>query len=252
MYLCKMERKGKIHIVIIAVLLSFLPGCELFIFNDPGQVRSTRYTFESFSNILIQDIFDVELCTDSTFELELETNEKYFENIVIEEDSGKLIISDFNSFKWIPEYPRPKLRICFPELKGTLLLNSPVNLSSSDSLKLPKLSIQSLGKTAECDLIICTDLFSLTTGSDNIARYFIRGRTRKLRLWPRGSSSYDASGLMADDCYIYNNSIGDCTVNVSGKLDAKLNTSGNVYYYGHPKEINLIEESGEGRLIPLE
>ncbi|MEX2370353.1 MAG: DUF2807 domain-containing protein, partial [Bacteroidales bacterium] len=68
--------------------------------------------------------------------------------------------------------------------------------------------------------------------------------------WPRGSSIADGSELETVNCYVYNNSIGDCSVNVCGKLEVRMNTLGNVIYYGDPQEVVILEESGGGELRP--
>ena len=92
----------------------------------------------------------------------------------------------------------------------------------------------------------------MVTGSDKFGYYFFRGNANSTRFWPRGNSQVDASELFSQNCYVYNNSIGDCYVNVSQKLEARLNTIGNVIYSGNPKEIVIIEESGSGKVLPAD
>ncbi len=236
------------------LFLSFLfltfYSCEKIIFPDEGEVFEKAENFEYFSKITIYDIFEVELKTDTVFSVRFLSPEKYIENIVIREDSGLLEFYDENFARWLPDYPRPKVIISFPRLDDQILFRSPVKLTNYDTLKLNKLKLILLGKTGEYDLLIDVDYFQMVTGSDNFGYYYFRGNAKSAKLWPRGSSQVNASGLNCRDCNIYNNSIGDCFVNVSHKLEARLNTAGNIIYSGNPEEIKILEQSGSGRLMP--
>jgi hypothetical protein len=225
-----------------------LISCEKIIFSGEGEVTVKSEKYEQFSMIEINDIFNVELKSDSSFGLDIVTEFSYLEKISVSLDSGILRLSDNNRYKWLPDYPRPTIIISFPYLDGMLILNSPVNLFTLDTLVLPALKIQSLGKAGEFDLIIDVDMFQLATGSDNAAAYIIKGKAVHSRIWPRGSSVIDASELYIDSAYVYNNSIGDCSVSVNNSLEVRLNALGNIYYYGNP-QINIIEESGSGKLL---
>lgn len=243
------ESKCCWNIYIFIAILFLFASCEKLIFSDNEPIQKSFNSYNYFSQISIYDIFEIELKTDSIFSVELETSQKYIENISIILDSAELVIEDNNNFKGLADYPRPKLIITFPKLDNQLLLKAPVKLSSIDTLQLAKLKLILLGKTGEFDLTMDVDNFQMVTGSDNFGYYIFRGKANSTRFWPRGSSQVDASELYSQNCYVYNNSIGDCYVNVSQKLEAKLNTIGDVIYCGSPKEIVIIEESGSGRVI---
>lgn len=241
--------KYKWKIYILSCIFSLFFACEKLIFPDPGSIQKSSILYDYFSQISIYDIFEIELKTDSIFSVEIESYNKYIENISIALDSGELIIEDNNNFKGLADYPRPKLIITFPRLDNQILLKAPVKMTTIDTLQLPKLKLLFLGKTGEFDITMDVDNFQMATGSDNFGYYFFRGNANSTRFWPRGSSQVDASELSSQNCYVYNNSIGDCYINVSQKLEAKLNTIGNVIYGGTPKEIVIIEESGSGRVL---
>ena len=241
----------KQNIIVLVIILVF-SGCEKVIFSGEGEVVVLQEEFDSFSKITFYDIFAVELRSDSIFSVELETRERYMDRLSLSIDSGNLVLHDHNQMKWLSDYTRPVVRISFPELTDQILLRSPVEMTTMDTLHVPYLNIVTLGKTATMNMVVDTEQFQFTTGSDNSGYYSFRGKTGYSKLWARGSSIIDASGLDAIHCNIYNNSIGDCTVSVTEKLEARLNTMGNVNYYGNPQEIQLLEESGSGRLIHLE
>jgi hypothetical protein len=130
-----------------------------------------------------------------------------------------------------------------------MVLNAPVNMYSMDTVKINKLAIVHIGKTGEIDLLIDTEQFQFALGSDNSGIYTIRGKAGYAKIWPRGSGIVDASELVTDSSYVYNNSIGDCKINVKVKLEVRMNTLGNIIYYGTPGQIVILEESGSGRLL---
>ena len=227
-----------------------LTSCEKILFTHEGNTTEKTETYEYFSQLTFYDIFDVELKTDTVFSIKLSSKEKFIENISISEDSGAIGFRDANFARWMPDYPRPRLIISFPRLDGNILTKSPIKLTSTDTLKLENLNLVILGKTGEFDLTMDVTNFKMVNGSDNFEFFLFKGRANSASLWPRGSSLVDASGLICSDCYVYNNSIGDCSVNVTHTLTVRLNTIGNVVYSGNPVEVVVDEESGSGRLIP--
>jgi hypothetical protein len=239
-------------ILLIGLLLLVVVSCEKVIFSDLGDVQHKEIEYDYFSEISIYNTFDVEVKSDTAFSIELEAYGDYIENIIIELDSNNLKISDENELKWMTGYPRPKVRITFPRLDDKIFFEYPINIYSIDTLHLPRLVVLSLGKTADLDLLLDVDYFQLATGSDNYGSYTIKGNAEYSYLWTRGSSRFEASALHTKSCVVKSNSIIDCWVNVSERLEAQLNTSGNIFYSGNPDEIVLLEESGSGKLISTE
>ncbi len=235
--------------IIIAGLILITLSCEKVLFMEQGDMVVREERFDRFTHVTFYDIFDVELQSGDTYSYRLQAPEKFMERLFVILDSGNLVFRDSNIVKIMADYPRPRVVLSFPELEGTMLLESPVRLTTADTLHIPAFSLQSLGKTGELDLLLDVERFSVTTGSDNSGYYVFRGKALSARYWARGSSIMDASGLEADDVYVFNNSIGDCQVHVSRRLEARLNSAGNVYYTGEPVEVVVSEESGTGRLI---
>jgi Putative auto-transporter adhesin, head GIN domain len=238
------------QLLLLLLLLFLQSSCEKILFSDTGKLSSATYQYDEFTRISVYDIFDIEIDNDSVFSVKLTTPENLLPNISFNLDStGNLSIYDNNQHKWLPEYPRPKLKIVFPSLDDYMLIKAPVKITSTDTIRLNKLRFVFLGKTGEFNIKMNTPYFQMETGSDNFAKYVFGGVAHYANIWARGSSIVDASHLQSDSCYVYNNSIGDCRVTASKKLTVRLNTLGNIYYTGNPDEIVIQEERGEGRLI---
>lgn len=240
--------KRILYIASILILL-VLTSCEKIIFSDQGDKIQQKTSFAEISQITVNDIFEIELKSDSFYSIEIETFERFIDDISSSLDSGNLTIFDDNQLKWLADYPRPKVIITFPALAKNIVLNAPVNMYSLDTVKIQKLAIVHIGKTGEIELLIDTEQFQFALGSDNSGIYSIRGKAGYAKIWPRGSGVVDASELLTDSSYVYNNSIGDCKINVKEKLEVRMNTLGNIIYYGSPEQIVILEESGSGRLL---
>ncbi len=242
---------NKVLTILISGLIVIPLSCEKVLFMEQGEVVVREEQFDRFTHVSFYNIFDVELQSGDRFGYRLEAYEKYMERLFATLDSGNLVFRDSNIVQIMADYPRPRVVVTFPELEGTMLLESPVRLTTADTLRIPAFRLQSLGKAGEFDLVLNVDRFNVTTGSDNTGYYVFRGKARSARYWARGSSIMDASGLEAEDVYVFNNSIGDCQVFVSRRLEARLNSAGNVFYTGGPDEVVVTEESDTGRLIPV-
>ena len=238
-----------LHIEIVLLLLLLPYSCEKLVLSGEGALITVTEQYDAFTNLEVYDIFDIRLRSDSIFSISLKVHEKYLDRIALEFDSGKVALYDRNPEKWLATYPWPVVEITFPRLEGQLTLHSPAWISTPDTLSIPRLNLLSLGKTGDFNIVMDTDLFQYATGSDNSGFYTFSGRAESAHFWPRGSSQIDASMLITKRCNVYNNSIGNCSVYVEERLEARLNTLGNVIYYGDPAEVVLVEESGEGKLI---
>jgi len=243
---------GILKFILIVTLSLTINSCEKLIYINEGKETEKTEIYEYFSKLTFNDIFEVVLKTDKDFSVRLVSPEKFIENIIIHEISGELVFSDENSGRWLPDYPRPKVEISFPRLDNCILTRSSIKLSSSDTLKLQKLELIFLGETGEYDLTMNVDSFKMTTSSDNIGYYVFKGIARQTDFWLRGSSQVDASGLKSYNCKVYNNSVGNCYVNVSNSIEARLDSGGDVVYSGNPKEIVILEQIGRGKILPSE
>lgn len=249
---CTSEHKKSFILVkagFLFALILIVLSCEKLLFTNEGKAVVKTETYIYFSKLTFHDIFEIELKTDSVFSVRLTSNEKFIVNISIVYDSGEIVFHDHNFAKSMPDYPRAKLLISMPSLDDKIFSRAPIKLTNTDTLKLEKLTLVLLGKTGEFDLTMDVKRFSMNNGSDNFDNYIFKGKADYAYIWPRGSSHVDASGLVCRDCNVYNNSIGDCYVNVTHKLEARLNTIGNIIYSGNPEEIVVTEESGSGRLL---
>jgi hypothetical protein len=242
-----MPKRAIIHWLIIALLL--LSACEKIFFKDDKIIHRDILTGQ-FRKIVINSIFDIELKNDSLHSITVIGNSNIIENISIDLHDGALIIADRNSFQCLPDYPKPKLLITFPDL-DTLKLNSPVSLISSDTIRVNRLSIISTGNIAEIDLTLSASWLSFSTSWNDFGYHKFRGMADDAEFYFYGSAQLDASELLVCRALVNNESIADAYVNVTELLRVRLWHYGNIYYVNSPDSIFIEIMNSKGRLIPL-
>ena len=226
-------------------------ACEKTIFFSDDQGHSLYIETEKFDTVVINDIFNIELKSDTIFSIRLDGGEKLIQNISVRTDNNSLHLKDKNSFKWLPDYPGVRITISFPAL-GKMVLRSPSTITSRDTLHLGNFCLYSLGHTAITDLTINAHSIRFTTDGNNFGHYTFRGYSRQADMWHRGSSKLFAQELETEFMKITNNSIADGYVYANRQLIAVINHYGNVYYRGNPDEIIIEEMSSRGYLYRLE
>jgi hypothetical protein len=235
-------------VLILYGTLMLLSACEKILLNRYGKEININKLITPFSEIAIYDIFDIELKSDSLYSLQLFGYSEYLENISVIVDSGILRIRDRNNYKWLADYPRTKITIGFPKI-DTFSLHAPVHLVSSDTLKLEKFVLVSLGRTAEINLTLDVDYLELGTSSFDFGYYIFKGKAKSCFLWQQGSSIVDARELVSKSCFVFNYSVGNTFVNVLDKLEVHLYSLGNIFYLGNPETTS--EQNNKGKLLRL-
>lgn len=244
------NRYCKVSILFLFGSMILLSGCEKILLNNPGKLITINQQITPFSNITVYDIFNIELKSDTIYSISLHGHSAYIENISVIVDSGVLKINDNNNFKWLADYPRTKITIGFPKIDA-LHLKAPVYLVSLDTLKINKFLLISWEKTSEIDLTMDVKSFEFWTTTFDFGHYIFKGKTKSCVLWHKGAGIVDARMLESEIGQVHNYSIGNSYVNVTTKLEVYLNSLGNIYYFGNPKEIFIVEQTSKGQLIRL-
>lgn len=225
-------------------------SCEKTIFFSRDQDHTLYMETEEFDTLVINDVFSIELKSDSVYSIRLEGGEKLIKNISVRTDNKSMHLKDNNSFKWLPDYPEARITVSFPAL-GKMVLRSPSTITSYDTLHLDNFSLYSLGHTAIMDITLIAHSIRFTTDGNNFGHYTFRGYSRHADLWHRGSSWLFAEDLETEFMKITNNSIADGYVYANRQLVAIINHYGNIYYRGNPDDIIIEEMSSSGNLYRL-
>jgi hypothetical protein len=247
----KSIQKNKTILLCTGLLLVLILSCTKseFLISEPDIEKEE--ILPPFGEIIVNSIFDIELKTSPEFSIKLTGKKGILENISFQVNDGALMLTDGNSFRWLPDYPRVRITISFPDI-NSLTLNSPSNVISIDTLNVSDLSIASDGNIAEIDLTVKALSLSLRTSWTDFGSYTLRGHADNSNLTIFGSARLDALELQTNNATVRNSSIGNCYVNVIGRLRVWLGHYGNIYYLGTPEEILIESMVSRGRLIQME
>jgi len=239
--------KRFIRIIIVITLISHFSCKEKDCLKSSGEQKSEVRLLETFRKIDIYNYFNVYLKSDTIDKIQIEAGEKLLSNIETSIIDSVLTIRDLNACGFIKGYDRKNLYISVDTLEE-VVIHDGINLYSSDTLKFPSLKIKFLSDIGHCDLTLdCNAVtFQVWYASGD---YILRGKTNSLYFDIETLAIGYAEELQANSCYVLNNSMGNCSVNVSGQLRALIKDEGDIYYTGNPSEIIIEEHSGTGKLI---
>ncbi|MGF1586698.1 MAG: head GIN domain-containing protein [Bacteroidales bacterium] len=247
----KLIGKNKIVPLSIGLFLVLILSCSKseFLISEPDIVKEE--ILPPFGEIIVNSIFDIELGNSPEFFIKMTGKKDILENISFQVKDGALVLTDGNSFRWLPDYPRVHITISFPDI-NSITLNTPSNVFSNDTLNVSDLSIVSEGNISEIDLTVKALSVNLRTSWTNFGNYTLKGQAENSNISIFGSARLDALELQTNNARISNSSMGNCYVNVKGQLRVWLGHYGNIYYQGSPEEIIIEKMVSRGRLIQIE
>lgn len=232
-----MKRNPSSLILLLLILLS----CE-----REGNDKRRDLFFEDFHAVKISGIYNIILVQDSTSHLTISGNENINSiNALVMNDT--LIISDNRKLSLRPG--RNTLILHFRSI-GYMVTYDPVNVSGEDTIRCDQFLYDAIGEIAEVRLTVdCYNLI-VVNSSNTLGFFKFKGRANYCTFFNRYGCSVFADSLFCRNAEIINDSAGDVYINASENIKAYIWGPGNIFYYGNPA-IELMEQKGSGRMIPL-
>ncbi len=237
----------------ISTILMFLLIISLFIsckknsrcFHKRGETISRAFTFEPFSKVQINDLFDVYWHFDSQYRIEIETGKNMQTFIEAKLENGCLAIKDNNRCNWLRKYERTRIHIYCPTLTEMEIWGSGdyyfIDTLSSDSFK-----ISNWADITKMDIKVNCRWFAYSQNAGTGDTY-ISGKAGISYLWVSGMGYLYAQSLKSDYTYITNRTTGNCYAYANKEAGAYIYKSGNIFLYGNPPVI-LQKYYGIGKL----
>lgn len=240
--------KSKISIYLIIITIVLFVSCD-DLFNS-GDTTTKEYKLEDFSEIYIEDVFDVYLAQDTVCNLTLEGGSNLLSDIDFYIKDGQFHIKNENGSNWSRKYERIAVYISLKNITF-LKVDESSNVQSIDTLRLPKITVWSITDYADISLTIKSNNFYIVNEGTSGGYFTIKGEAINSGMWARGSCIIDASELKTVNTNVQTESIGDCTVNASDKLKVEISRTGNVYYKGNPT-LEFINEKAKNQLFKID
>lgn len=228
------------------LLSSFLiTACQKIFFNDDESTR--EIPLKDFHAAKISGIYNMILIPDSTNRLVI-TGKNNINGIEANIIDDTLIIDDHKKITFNPN--KNSLALHFSSLTY-IIFNDPVNLSNTDTIKADKFILVAVGEIAEVRLVIKCNYLMALNNANTLGNFYFKGKSETCWLWNRYGSNMYADSLQCKDAVIYHESVGKITVNASDNILAFIRGPGNIYYHGSPV-IKISEQTGNGKIIPLD
>ena len=238
------------HLYFILTLIIATLSCDST-FMSSGDTNKIDITIDQFTEIFVNDIFDVYLYQDTTCKLSIEGGDNLLPEIKYKVIDGKLSVSNENTARWSRDYEKIKLHISVKKLLYLYLRESSM-IQSVDTLLTPQLEVFSITDYADIYLMVKCDNFYFVNAGVSGAYIELKGSARNFSSWVRASAILKADEFVSENVMIETESIGDCSVHATKELTVSISNSGNIYYKGNPDTIIYTNDRARQQLIKLE
>lgn len=234
---------------IIALLVATL-SCDNTFMNS-GDIIRIDVPVDKFTELFINDIFEVYLYQDTICKLSIEGGNNLIPDVSYKVVDGKLSVTNKNSARWSRDYDKIKLHISVNKLLYLYLSQSSL-VQSVDTLITPQLEIFSITDYSDIFLTVTCDNFYYVNDGISGAYLQLNGAATNFGAWARASAKIKADEFIVENVTIESESIGDCYVHATKLLSAHINNSGKIYYIGNPDTIIYVNDRAREQLIKLD
>jgi len=216
-------------LAVFFITLLFFNGCsdddspnQQNTINGSGKIITETRTVGECSGIVIASAGNVELLQSTAQEIRVEADDNIINDVITVKENGLLKVG----------------------LKQKSYSNIKVKVYASLT-SIRKCEIQGAGNI-ECEQPITSDsLYLFINGAGNIK---LKGTGNYLNCLISGAGNIEAQQYITKECYAVTKGVGNCTINVTDKLDASVEGVGSIFYYGNPKDVNT-KVSGVGSIV---
>lgn len=247
-----------------------LTSCEEFLAVEvvgDGNLKDEQRSLSSFNQVVMEsDEFDVILKSSNEQRVIVETDSNLLSYVTTEIEGNQLIVGVKPNFELQPR-EGIKIMIFFAGDNLTAEMNGGEMIADSLVLKNFDLSVFGMTKLLTLDTLRCDAVYLFSEGSTRIA---LNGIFNEFFLHQQGSGNISLSGycnyadlllegsgkidsremvISEGDIRLYGSGLVLCQV--TRRLNAKIDGSGRIYYYGMPDNLEKDVE-GEGLVLPGE
>jgi hypothetical protein len=198
---------------------------------------------KGFTRVEISNTFDFEIVRADAFSIELDTDEGFMKNVHVDQDKDRLTVNHSRHIGWMFSFTRPKVRITMPVIKELRLtgavLGEVTGFKSSEDFSL---EMQGASKV-KVNLQAGSTEFHVRGACSVEAK----GSAENLVIDVNGACTLNMKEFAVKNAAVRLNGASTCTVNVNGKLDARLGGVSNLFLVGNPT-IGDIRSTGMAKL----
>lgn len=207
-----------------------------------GQVVSEERPLNSFHSIKNSVAADIYLSQGPQEDIRIEAQENILANMNTRVYNGKL---DIYFEDPVQHHNKVKIYITIPEVRE-LNVSGSGEIASTDLLSGEALSIN-LSGSGKADLQVqMQEVDANVSGSGDI---YLHGEAERLYTRISGSGKVHALDMPVQEANVHVSGSGDCSLDVSDRLEVQISGSGDVSYRGRPAISSGISGSGKLKAI---
>ncbi|MCB0802339.1 MAG: DUF2807 domain-containing protein [Flavobacteriales bacterium] len=230
----------------------FIISLILFGFSCKKEKSNQVLRFEilpTFNQIVLKDYFDVFLIEDSSYSIEIKTNENLMKHIQFKVIDSVLTISNEQALKWRnPQNNQVSLHISSSHLREVTALET-CNIRTLNPITTKEFGIILGSKVNVADIQVDNEVVYYWNDFPCGGKLTLSGKTKELKIWNSAILSVDAKSLICEKALVNNNSKGNCEVNVSQYIEYSIEGEGDIIAYGNPKVIIENKRSSSGHFV---
>jgi hypothetical protein len=227
-----------IAIIAIVVAAVVVGAAAYYLLNFPSNQKSQTYTFTDFTTINVSSAFKVNVTQSSQYSIIITANEESLDQIEVNKVGNTLtiavkpgaIFTNFNS----------QAQITMPKLESVVFSGATHGIAEGFNNQEPITFKLSGASSLDVNSFQAGDV---TTDISGASSFTATGTANDLVCTVSGASSLNLLNLAVNNANMNLSGASHATINVSGQLDADVNSASTLEYTGSPT-LGTINSSG--------
>jgi hypothetical protein len=205
---------------------------------------------QTFGEIDADQIFDIILVQDTLYKILVTCGQNLQKDVNIYIRNNILHLDQNTAYNWSRPYNKIQLEFHLVQMPQ-LNIYEPIELTSKGTLTMPSFSIIDFGKFSEVNVNLNVNYCQVSMSSDNFGYYQVNGTCNTADLTGWGSSIVRADSMVTKQISVIQKGWGSVYVNCTSTLEVSIESTGSVFYAGHPDSIIIDKQTQGGQLIPI-
>jgi hypothetical protein len=241
----------------IVLFSIFILGCDnpADCVKSTGRLVSREVEVTSFEKINVFKQIGLVIKQGDFHKVEVRTGENLIDDIEVIVQNNTLILKDNTSCNWVRDYGQTIVYITAPNITE-IRSKTEQNIVSDGVLTYPSLTLIAFDKDGDGiegagtgDFILELDCNQLTIGNNNVANYYLSGKTTDCFVgFYNGNGILRAENLEITNLGLYHRGFNDMHVNVIQTITGDLYATGNLVIHTTPATVNVTRHY-QGKVI---
>lgn len=222
------------------ILILCFCSCQKECLQKLGAQAEQRIELGNIESLRIEGRIKVTLREDSLAFIKLIGQKAFFENIQVEENAETLKVYLDQSCGLLNHPDQiPEIELSLPQLNH-IYFAATAELNCIDTLRRDSFKIECWNSSGNIDLLLNTALLRCENhiGPSDIR---ISGKSDLNYIFSGDIGFLFLEGLEASGVYLNHSGYGEVHIKAKTLLEAELNASGDLFYYGSPQSLKLVE-----------